>query len=130
MLTHAKTKTVRAILIPDASSKSLIRCIQENVSKNSIIYTDEWRTSLTTLGYKHKCVHHKKKRYVNGTATTNGAENFHSRLRPLLKGVYRTIPKKSLPLFLNEALFRYNIKDYNKRITLILDVLLAPKLRE
>lgn len=128
-LYNTKTKKVKAFVSTNAKTTTITDFILKNVRINSTIYTDEWQgyKGLAKAGYTHRFVKHKRKEYARDGVTTNGNENFHSRLKSLLKGVYRTTSQKTLPLFVKEAVFRYNTPSYEERAQIILGALLSVK---
>lgn len=116
-----KTGRVRLAKIPDASSKSLISFIENNVEKSSIIITDEWPSynSLASKGY----VHERQK----ATSTDEDKEvlpNVHliaSLLKRWLLGTHQSyLNKNKLGYYLDEYVFRYNRRTSNSRGLLFL----------
>jgi transposase len=103
--------SVKAEIIPDARRATLIPFVQENVTVDSIIHTDEWHAyaTLKLHGYEHQKSSHAKKQWVVGDSHTNTIEGFWSLMKGGLRGVYRgRVEKQYLQNYINEYSFRYN----------------------
>lgn len=96
--------------IANVKSKTLIPLIEENVTPEAIIYTDEFPSykKLSKLGYKHEYIHHLKKVYVINDIHINSIEGFWSLFKRGINGVYHSVSKKHLQKYINEYVFRYN----------------------
>src|SRR5262249_34238697 len=97
----------------------------EEIPKSTQIYTDQWGAynSLAEDGWKHQTVNHnskdRKKRYVDGSASTNNTECVFSNLKGMIGGTYRNVSDSRLQLYLNEHSFRHSFrmeKDYGFEI--------------
>lgn len=85
----------------------------------SWLFSDEWG------GYRdidhlriHYTVNHSKE-FVSTDfprVHTNTCEGAWGLIKPLARHIYRGIPKSTLPEFLKEFMFRYNIRDYKTRL--------------
>jgi transposase-like protein len=103
---------VRANTVKHADGKTLKPIIRENVSKDSIIMSDEFG------GYKdlekefkdHQVVNHSKKEYARGIVNTNSIESFWALLKRGIVGIYHHVDKKHLDKYIDEFEFRYNTK--------------------
>lgn len=101
---------VRAEVIPAARTEYVRDAVLEHVKTGSRLYTDEsmvydWADSC----YIHRTVNHQE-RYVQGTVHTNGCENFFNCLRRACKGTYIKPTAEHLPSYVDEAVFRFNIR--------------------
>lgn len=119
-----KTGRVRLAKIPDASSRSLIGFIEDNVEKTSTIITDEWPSynRLASLGYVHKT--------QKATSIDEDVEvlpNVHliaSLLKRWLLGTHQSyLNKNKLGFYLDEYVFRYNRRTSKSRGLLFLRLL-------
>jgi len=101
---------VVAKVIPDVKRHSLVPFINEKVSRNATLFTDEFPTydTMARIGYKHKRIDHHSKVYVNGNIHTNSIEGFWSLVKRGISGVYHSVSPQYLQLYLNEYAFRYN----------------------
>lgn len=102
--------SVRAKVVNDVRSTTLIPFIEDNVVKYSTVYTDELASyhSLWGYGYRHETCRHGAKAYVVGDAHTNSIEGFWSLLKGGIRGVYKHTSKQWLQNYINEYAFRYN----------------------
>jgi len=83
-----KHNRVRAMVVPDRKSKTLLPKIRENVLPGSILYTDAlWSYRATETEYRHYIIDHAV-RYVEGRVHTNTIENFWSCVKRTLHGTY------------------------------------------
>ncbi len=101
---------VMASVVPDAKRSTITPMINRNISKNTIIYTDEFPTydHLTYIGFNHQRINHRAKQYVRGKAHVNNIEGFWSQIKRGINGVYHSVSPKYLQSYLNEYAFRYN----------------------
>ena len=99
-------------VVPDASRKSLIPPIVENVPKGTRISSDEWLPYrvLPRLGYRHDTVDHRAKEYARGDVHVNSLESFWSILKRSIRGTHVHVSRKHLPKYLGEFEFRYNMR--------------------
>jgi transposase-like protein/predicted RNA-binding Zn-ribbon protein involved in translation (DUF1610 family) len=99
-------------VVPNASGKSLIPPIVENVPVGTRISSDEWQPyrKLPALGYRHHTVDHAAKEYARGDVHVNGLEGFWSQIKRSIKGTHVHVSKKHLPKYLGEFEFRYNMR--------------------
>jgi transposase-like protein len=72
------TGQVVAMVVPDATTKTLMGHATNRVLPASLIYTDEWKPyeNLPNAGYTHRRIHHASKVYVSGDVHTNTIEGF------------------------------------------------------
>jgi len=96
--------------IANVKSNTLIPLIEEKVTPEAIIYTDEFPSykKLSKLGYKHEFIHHLNKVYVINDVHINSIEGFWSLFKRGINGVYHSVSKKHLQNYINEYVFRYN----------------------
>ncbi len=108
------TGRVRAEVIDSESTEMVMDTILENVQEGSTVYTDEGR-AYCWVGqvYDHGTVNHDYE-YVNGKAHTNGCENFFNCLRRACKGTYIKPMPEHLGAYVDEAVFRFNVRELNE----------------
>jgi transposase-like protein len=83
-----------------------------NVRLGSRLMTDEY-TSYSGLGefYNHKSVNHVSGNYVSaGNIHTNTIESFWAGMKRSIYGIYHSISRKHIDLYLNEFTYRYNTR--------------------
>jgi transposase-like protein len=103
---------VRSFTMPSVTAVNLKRSIQEHVSPEAKLMTDE------LIAYKkigkdfadHQTVNHSKKEYVRGEAGTNTVEGYFSLLKRGLTGTYHHVSPHHLHRYLDEFNFRYNAR--------------------
>ena len=80
------------MMIPDTGKQVLHGFIERNVSRSSIIYTDEHRSylGLNSAGYQHESICHSVGEYVRNQVHTNGIESFWALLKRGYYGVFIT----------------------------------------
>ena len=104
--------------VDNCKAETLIPQITANVSKNTTIYSDSFKTynQIDKNNYTHKKINHSKE-FVNkedNTIHTNSIENIWRQVRRYLK-VYNGV-RKNFNLFLDEVLFRINYSSYNNKV--------------
>ena len=98
-----------------ANGKTLKPIIRKNVSRDSIIMSDEFG------GYKdlikefkdHQIVIHSKKEYVRGNAHTNTIEGFWALLKRGIYGQYHNVSARHLQKYVTEFCYRHNHRKDN-----------------
>ena len=101
-------------VVPNASGKSLIPHITENVPVGTHVSTDEWAPYrvLSGLGYRHNTVEHKAKEYARGITHVNSLEGFWAQLKRSIGGTHVHVSQKHLPAYLAEFEYRFNMRHY------------------
>lgn len=99
-------------MIPGRRKKSVQGEVRNNVKTGSEVYTDALLSyqGLDYQGYGRKVIDHAE-RYVDGRVHTNGLENFWSLLKRGLKGTYISVEPFHLFRYLDEQVFRYNLRE-------------------
>ncbi|MGH9869803.1 MAG: IS1595 family transposase [Candidatus Polarisedimenticolia bacterium] len=104
--------SVRPRHVERANAETLRAFIFANVSRSSILMTDE--SNLYTEPGKafkdHKVVKHSTHEYVRGNAHTNSIEGFFSIVKRSLYGTHHAVSKKHLHRYLSERAFVYNAR--------------------
>ncbi len=114
---HVRSSGVR-VLTPE---------IQNNISKEATIYSDEYGSYklLKRRGYEHLTVNHSNQQFVVGRIHTQNVENFWSQFKRGIYGVYSHCDKQYLQNYANEYAFRYsNRKSDTPMFELVLGKLL------
>lgn len=100
---------VRAQVVRDRTTKSLMGFINDNVVEGSTLYTDSHQAySRAGKTFQHAIVDHNLGQYVNGLIYTNGIENFWSILKRTIKGTYIAINPEHLLAYVDERVFAFN----------------------
>ena len=101
---------VRTFHVQSATRDSVREILVKNVSRKSILHTDE-SPIYTQTGKEfagHLTVIHSKNEYVRGNVHTNTVENVWSVFKRGMKGIYQHCGEAHLPRYLAEFDFRYN----------------------
>ena len=101
---------VRTFHVQRATRESVREILVKNVSRKSILHTDE-SPIYTATGKefaKHETVIHSHNEYVRGMVHTNTVENVWSVFKRGMKGIYQHCGEAHLPRYLAEFDFRYN----------------------
>jgi transposase-like protein len=104
---------VRAMVVPNAQTNTLMPLIKEHVLPSALVYTDEWKpyTNLPKHGYGHRRVNHTARVYVDGDVHTQTIEGFWSLVKNGIRGVYHSVGSAHLQSYLDEYAFRYNHRE-------------------
>ena len=114
---------LNARTVDNVQAETLTSEIIKNVKETANLFTDEW------FGYKdiskiydHSIVKHNSKEYVNGKIYTNTIEGFWSLLKRGIIGIYHSLSKKHLQVYVDEFVFRYNTRKFgeNDRFDILL----------
>ena len=99
-------------VVPDASGKSLIPHIQQQVPPGTRVSSDEWGAyrALSSVGYRHETVDHSAKEYARDDVHVNGLEAFWARLKVSIRGTHVHVSAKHLPKYLAEFEYRFNMR--------------------
>jgi transposase-like protein len=102
---------IRAAVVPNRRKHHVQGEISTHVEAGSAVYTDALMSymGLDAKGYMHEVIDHAE-RYVDGRIHTNGLENFWSLLKRGLKGTYVSVEPFHLFRYLDEQVFRYNLR--------------------
>ena len=98
--------------VRSSGARVLLPEIDNRVAIGAHIHSDEWQAykTLPKRGYSHTTVNHSKLEYVRGTAHTNTIEGFWSQLKRSVDGTYHAVSPKYLQSYINEFVFRYNLR--------------------
>lgn len=102
-------------VVKNCSAKELIPIIESKVDKDSIVYTDTFRTydGLVNFGYKkHYRIKHGENEFAVGRNHVNGIENFWGIAKTRLSK-FRGMNKNTFYLHLKECEFRFNNRHKN-----------------
>jgi len=104
---------VRSFHVPTVNAGTLKPIMQEQISKDTHIITDDMRAYRGTgnIFASHKVVKHSLGEYVRGPIYTNTIENFFSILKRGLNGVYQHVSPQHLKRYIGKFDFRYNNRE-------------------
>jgi len=101
---------VRTVHIDDVKAATILPIVNENISKEARVITDDAATYYHKLGEfaGHATVAHAAGEYVRGDVHTNSVEGYFSIFKRGMKGVYQHCDERHLHRYLSEFDFRYN----------------------
>ena len=99
---------VRSFHIAKADKETVTKVVNENVSREARLMTDESRLYGGVQVASHERVKHAAKEYARGDVTTNHVEGYFSVFKRGMKGVYQHCSEKHLHRYLAEFDFRFN----------------------
>lgn len=102
---------IRAQPIPDTAKATLHAFVEDNVEKESTVYTDEHASYRGMVDIEHEAVRHSAGEYVKGQAHTNSIESFWAALKRGYYGVYHQMSVKHLKRYVTEFAGRHNVRD-------------------
>ncbi len=99
---------VYVAVVPDCTATTLLPIIHEQVTPDSIVYTDSFRSydSLDTSHFKHLRINHSLL-FTEGRNHINGIENFWNQAKRHMRK-FNGVPKQNFYLFLKECEWRFN----------------------
>lgn len=104
---------VKTRVIPAANLENLSNLVEEFVTVNSTMVTDE-SNCYNKVGkkYTHRTVNHRAKEYVrveeDFVVHTNRIEGYWNLLKKQIDGIHHSVSPKHLQRYCNESSFRYN----------------------
>jgi len=103
---------VKAKVVNDVRTKTLLPNIMANVAKGTTVCTDEWcgYNALRKAGFQHLSVNHGVREYVRNGVHTNSLDGFWSQLKRSINGTFHHVSPKYLPSYVNEFVYRYNLR--------------------
>jgi transposase len=100
---------VRVKAVEVASKITVQDFITKNIKTGSQLQTDEsYLYKWSEKTYNRVSVRHGKFEYVREDAYTNTIEGFWGNFKPYLNGTFRSVSKKYLQLYVDEAVWKYN----------------------
>lgn len=102
----------RAFVVEDTKAKTLKPYIEQFVSDNAVIMTDESQSYEWLDGeeYTHYAVNHGRKEYADGLLSTNAAEGFWGHFKRMVFGTYHFVSRAYLQRYVDEAVYRWNTR--------------------
>lgn len=102
----------KAFATKRADATVTIPFLKANIAPGSTIQTDESRIyTRVKRDFGHEFVNHSKYEYVKAGVTTNTIEGFWGQLKNSIRGTYHAVSPKYLQAYVNEFVFRYNLRD-------------------
>lgn len=101
---------VRTFHVKQANKVNVAELVNENVDRESVLYTDESRLyhGMNEKFADHQSVKHSAKEYVRGNIHSNTIESYFSIFKRGMRGTYQHCAEKHLHRYLAEFDFRHN----------------------
>lgn len=101
---------VHTVVIPNATSATLMPIMRHAIIPDSIVYTDSYASYnvLDVSEFHHRRINHRD-RFGEGRTHINGIENFWNQAKRHLRR-YNGIPKQYFNLYLKECEWRFNYR--------------------
>ena len=108
---------VYTAIIPNARTETLLPIIQENVTPDSLVYTDYFRSynALDVSDFYHRRINHSKL-FARGKNHINGIENFWNQAKPQMRK-FNGIKQDNFYWFLKECEWRFNGGNHRQLLT-------------
>lgn len=108
---------LKATVIDNITAKTIENEANKNIVLGSVVMSDEWKSyRVLRKRYQHRNVNHSRHKYVIDDVSTNSIESFWATFKRGLKGVYHIMSKKHLSRYVNEFVFRYNLRKKNRSL--------------
>lgn len=106
------TGQVTAIATKRADASIALPFIRAMAKQGSEIQTDESKIyHRVKREYAHRFVSHSKEEYSKNGVSTNTIEGFWSQMKRSIDGTYHCVSPKYLQFYVNEFVYRYNLRD-------------------
>ena len=107
---------IRASVVPNSRASVIEPLAREYVLPGSLIYTDEYAVyeRLGRSGYSHRRIRHSAKVYVDGDTHTQTIDGFFGLVKNAIRGVHHGVSHKWLQGYLNEYVWRWNLRQEHK----------------
>ena len=103
---------VRAIATKRADATVALPFIRAVARQGTEIQTDESKIyHRVKREYAHRYINHSKEEYSKDGISTNTIEGFWSQMKRSIDGTYHSVSPKYLQLYVNEFVYRYNLRD-------------------
>ncbi len=102
---------ITAITTKHANATVALPFIRAMTRQGTEIQTDESRIyHRVKREYAHRFINHSKEEYSVNGVSTNTIEGFWSQMKRSIDGTYHCVSPKYLQLYVNEFVFRYNVR--------------------
>lgn len=128
-LVQRNRRKLRLIQIPNVKEETLYPYILNNVSKGSLLCTDQRITySITSIHYNHKTTNHSKGEFArNHIIHSNTIEQIWGDIKGIIRTIHHGVSKKYRHLYFAQYIFKYENLKYFNFFNLILCQLFFPR---
>jgi transposase len=104
---------LKAFTTKHADATVALPFLRAHITPGSTLHTDDSRIyARVKRDFDHQFVNHSKQEYVRAGIHTNTIEGFWGQLQRSIDGTYHCVSPKYLQLYVNEFVFRYNVRQY------------------
>lgn len=107
---------LNAVVVVDTKENTIKPHIMKFVKEGSRLISDEWWAYRNMKNhYDHHIVNHARKEYVNlndNSIHSNSIESSWKQLKTMYNGIYNWMSKKHLQLYVDEFVYRFNMKKH------------------
>jgi hypothetical protein len=107
---------IRAMTIPDNTTRTIQRMIREHVAPGAMLLTDSASAYVGMREYRHEAVNHAAGEFARGRFHTNGIEGFWSLFKRQYHGTHHWISPKHMNAYIGEMCFRQNRREMHKSL--------------
>ena len=98
-------------LVKQANATEALPFIRAMARQVTELQTDESRIyHRVKREYAHRFINHSKEEYAVNGISTNTIESFWSQMKRSFDGTYHCVSPKYLQIYVNEFVFRYNVR--------------------
>lgn len=102
---------LKAFTTKHADATVALPFLRANILPGSTLHTDDSRIyARVKREFDHDFVNHSKQEYVRAGVHTNTIEGFWGQLQRSIDGTYHSVSPKYLQSYVNEFVFRYNVR--------------------
>lgn len=112
--------------VPNRAEDTLTPLVERHSDPDGTVFTDEWGGYCGLLNRMTVCHQQGFRNPIAPFVHTNTIEGIWGHLKPLGKHIYRGFPRKFLPQYLAEFMFRRNFRNYGNRFS-VLSALISRK---
>lgn len=105
------TGKIKAFTTKHADATVALPFLRANILPGTTLHTDDSRIyARVKREFDHDFVNHSKQEYVRAGVHTNTIEGFWGQLQRSIDGTYHSVSPKYLQSYVNEFVFRYNVR--------------------
>jgi ISXO2 transposase-like protein/transposase-like zinc ribbon protein len=106
------TGQIKAMTTKRADASVALPFIRAMARQGTKVQTDESRIyHRVKRDFEHAFINHSKEEYSKDGISTNTIEGFWSQMKRSIDGTYHCVSPKYLQLYVNEFVYRYNLRD-------------------
>lgn len=113
----------RLFFVKNRDKETLLPIISKSITTGSQIFSDGYAVyaSLSSMGYRHEVIKHKRGHRFKEGVHTNGIESLWAYVKGPILGTHRSVSRKYLQTYLDEFTFRYNMNKTDDWLDIMLE---------